>query len=64
MGVHPDHRYLAVIFFRGKGGVPRFYVANSLMFGATAAVYAFTPLLPPAPLHAFRTPWFGSNKQT
>ena len=35
------HRYLAVIFFKGKQGVPRFYVANSLMFGAAAAVYAF-----------------------
>ena len=41
MGIAPEHRYLAVIFFKGKQGVPRFYVANSLMFGAAAAVYAF-----------------------
>ncbi|CAJ1348769.1 unnamed protein product [Effrenium voratum] len=25
MGIAPEHRYLAVIFFKGKQGVPRFY---------------------------------------
>jgi hypothetical protein len=42
MAVHPDHRHLAVLFFfHSKDGSPKFYVANSLMFGATAAVYSF-----------------------
>eukprot|EP00435_Cladocopium_sp_Y103_P045469 s290_g13.t1 len=41
MGIHPDHRHLAVIFFHGSDGLPKFFVANSLMFGATAAVYSF-----------------------
>ena len=41
MGVLPDHRHLAVIFFHDYTGNPRFYVSNSLMFGATAAVYSF-----------------------
>ena len=41
MGVLPDHRHLAVIFFHDYAGQPRFYVSNSLMFGATAAIYAF-----------------------
>ena len=41
MGILPDHRHLAVIFFHDYTGNPRFYVSNSLMFGATAAVYSF-----------------------
>ena len=41
MGVNPAHRHLAVIFFHNKEGNPVFYVANSLMFGATSAVYSF-----------------------
>ena len=41
MGIHPSDRHLAVIYFEGEDGLPRFYVSNSLMFGATAAVYSF-----------------------
>ena len=41
MAVRPDHRHLAVLFFHGHDGNPKFYVANSLMSGATAAVYSF-----------------------
>ena len=41
MAISPAHRDLAVIFFHTKEGQPLFYVANALMFGSTAAVYAF-----------------------
>ena len=41
MGVLPEHRYLSVIFCHDAEGQPRFYVSNSLMFGATFAVYSF-----------------------
>lgn len=41
LGVLPQHRYLAVVFYHDSEGSPKFYVANSLMFGATAAVYSF-----------------------
>ena len=41
VGILPEHRHLAVIFFTDLEGRPKYYVANSLMFGATAAVYAF-----------------------
>jgi hypothetical protein len=41
MGIHPSDRHLAVVYFAGEDGRPRFYVANSLMFGSTAAVYSF-----------------------
>ena len=41
MAVHPDFRHLSVIFFHRADGTPVFYVANSLMFGATAAVFSF-----------------------
>ena len=41
MGIHPSDRHLAVIYFAGEDNLPRFYVSNSLMFGATAAVYSF-----------------------
>ena len=32
---------LAVTFFRDRRGRPRYYIPNALMFGSTAAVYAF-----------------------
>ena len=38
MGVAPEHRHLAVIFFFNRAGSPQFLVANSLMFGATAEI--------------------------
>ena len=41
VGVLPEHRHLSVIFYTDLEGRPKFFVANSLMFGATAAVYAF-----------------------
>ena len=41
MGIHPCDRHLAVVYFAGVDGRPRFYVSNSLMFGSTAAVYSF-----------------------
>ena len=43
MAFRPDHRYLAVICFHDHKGPPRFYfyVSNSLMFGAAAAVLFF-----------------------
>lgn len=41
MAVLPSHRDLAVIFFHDAKGIPKFYVANSLIFGPTAAVYSF-----------------------
>ena len=41
MPVHPDHRHLAVIFYHDLAGRPKYYVANSLMFGSCAAVYSF-----------------------
>ena len=40
MAILPEHRYLAAISFNDHQGSPRFYVSNSLMFRATAAVYA------------------------
>ena len=39
--IKPGHRDLAVVFFRDSQGKPRYYVPNALMFGSTAAVYAF-----------------------
>ena len=39
--IKPSHRDLAVVFFRDKVGNARYYIPNSLMFGSTAAVYAF-----------------------
>ena len=39
--IAPNHRDLAVVFFRDKNGNPRYYIPNALMFGSTAAVYAF-----------------------
>ena len=34
----PEHRDLAVVFFRDRDGKPTFLIPNSLMFGSTAAV--------------------------
>ena len=39
--IKPNHRDLAVVFFRDKKGKTRYYIPNALMFGSTAAVYAF-----------------------
>ena len=54
MAVHPDHRHMAVIFFHDLAGRPRYYVANSLMFGSCAAVYSFN--------RVSRSLWFLLNK--
>ena len=54
MGVMPAHRYPSVIFFHDVAGKPRFYVSNSLMFGATAAVYSFN--------RVSRSLWFLLNR--
>lgn len=54
VGILPAHRHLSVIFFHDKDGRPKFFVANSLMFGATAAVYAFNRIS--------RSLWFLFNK--
>ena len=54
MGVLPDHGFLAVIFFPDEFGKPRFYISNSLMFGATAAVYSFN--------RVSRSLWFLLNR--
>ena len=54
VGVLPEHRHLSVIFFHDRSGNPKFYVANSLMFGATAAVFAFNRIS--------RSLWFLFNK--
>jgi len=54
MAVKPEHRHLAVLFFHGRDGAPKFYVANSLMFGATAAVYSFN--------RVSRSIWFLFNR--
>ena len=54
MGVLPAHRYLSVIFFHDVAGKPHFYASNSLMFGATAAVYSFN--------RVSRSLWFLLNR--
>ena len=54
MAVHPDHRHLAVIFYHDMTGRPKYYVANSLMFGSSAAVYSFN--------RVSRSLWFLLNK--
>eukprot|EP00435_Cladocopium_sp_Y103_P025636 s2471_g6.t1 len=54
VGVKPDHRHLAVIFFHRQDGSPVYYIANSLMFGATAAVYSFNRIS--------RSLWFLLNR--
>ena len=50
----PEHRDLAVVFFRDKEGQPRYLVSNLLMFGSTAAVYAFN--------RVSRSLWFLRNR--
>lgn len=54
MCVLPEHRDLSVIYVRGPDNKPLFYVSNSLMFGATASVYAFN--------RTSRSLWFLFNK--
>ena len=54
MGVLPEHRYLSVIFFHDVAGKPRFYISNSLMFGATAMVHSFN--------RVSRSLWFLMNR--
>ena len=54
MPIDPQHRSLGVIFFHDLNGKPKFYVSNSLMFGATAAVYSFN--------RVSRSLWFLFNK--
>ena len=54
LAIHPEDRHLAVIFFHDRAGRPKYYVANSLMFGSTAAVYSFNRIS--------RSLWFLLNK--
>ena len=54
VGIDPRHRHLAVLFYYDSNGAQQFLVANSLMFGATAAVYAFNRLS--------RSLWFLMNR--
>ena len=54
LGILPAHRHYGVIFFHDAAGNPKFYISNSLMFGATAAVYAFN--------RVSRSIWFLMNK--
>jgi len=54
VGILPEHRHLSVIFYTDLEGRPKFFVANSLMFGATAAVYAFNRIS--------RSLWYLFNK--
>ena len=41
LAIHPSHRQLSVIAIREADGRDALYLSNSLMFGSTAAVYAF-----------------------
>ena len=54
MGVKPQHRDLAVVFFRDSADRTVFYIPNSLMFGSVAAVYSFN--------RVSRSLWFLLNK--
>ena len=54
LAVKPEHRDLAVVFFRDTSDRTVFYIPNSLMFGSTAAVYAFN--------RVSRSLWFLLNK--
>ena len=54
MAIHQNDRHLAVIFFHSATGQPKYFVANSLMFGASAAVYSFN--------RVSRSLWFLLNK--
>ena len=51
--VLPEHRDLAVVFFKDSTGNSRYYIPNAL-FGSTAAVYAFN--------RVSRSLWFLRNK--
>lgn len=51
--VLPEHRDLAVVFFKDSTGNFRYYIPNAL-FGSTAAVYAFN--------RVSRSLWFLINK--
>eukprot|EP00435_Cladocopium_sp_Y103_P034014 s1060_g8.t1 len=52
--VLPAHSDLAVVHFKDEAKRPVFYVPNALMFGSTAAVYAFN--------RVSRSIWFLINK--
>lgn len=52
--IAPAHRDLAVIFFRDTKDRTVFYIPNSLIFGSTAAVYAFN--------RVSRSIWFLLNR--
>ncbi|CAE7245192.1 unnamed protein product, partial [Symbiodinium sp. CCMP2456] len=54
MALHPSHRDLCVTYFRGPDGKEKFFLPNSLMFGATAAVYGF--------IRVSRCLWFLINR--
>ncbi|CAE7695441.1 unnamed protein product [Symbiodinium sp. CCMP2456] len=54
MALHPSHRDLCVTYFRGPDGKEMFFLPNSLMFGATAAVYEF--------IRVSRCLWFLINR--
>ena len=54
MAIHPSNRHLAVIFFHDQSGAPKYFVANSMMFGSTAAVYSFN--------RVSRSLWYLMNK--
>ena len=54
MAICPEHCHLAVIFYHDLEGRPKYYVANSLMFGASFAVYSFN--------RVSRSLWFLFNK--
>ena len=41
MAIFPQHRDLAVIYFRDRDDRERFYIPRSLLFGATSAVFSF-----------------------
>ncbi|CAE7247692.1 unnamed protein product [Symbiodinium sp. CCMP2592] len=54
LAIHPSHRPLSVIAVRQSDGKDALYISNSLMFGSTAAVYAFN--------RVSRALWFLLNK--
>ena len=43
MGIHPSDRHLAVVYFAGEDGRPRFYVANSLDVWVNSSSLQFQP---------------------
>ena len=52
--LHPEHRDLAVVYFRGEGGKDCYYISNALLFGSSAAVFAFNRVA--------RSLWYLINK--